>query len=207
MSCIKNLKERDYHKWVAAGCPLPTMMNLERRKGKEVPVIKKALVDLEGPIFGAYVAVRDKWAVLDCYRSPGPIQFKGPYSDAVNYLVSPPIIDQLVKETLEQEQFESSRKASTIFRNVHNLSELSAARINDAIAIPETLENNSYALVGIKRYKPYTQLVKAKIDEQCPNLKNYKKASYFVEIQDKLMLVNDHLHFEDPVLEELNQEF
>jgi pyrophosphate--fructose-6-phosphate 1-phosphotransferase len=63
------------------------MMNLERRKGKEVPVIKKALVDLEGPIFGAYVAVRDKWAVLDCYRSPGPIQFKGPYSDAVNYLV------------------------------------------------------------------------------------------------------------------------
>jgi hypothetical protein len=87
------------------------------------------------------------------------------------------------------------------------LSELSAARINDAIALPETLENNSYALVGIKRYKPYTQLVKAKIDEQCPNLKNYKKASYFVEIQDKLMLVNDHLHFEDPVLEELNQEF
>jgi hypothetical protein len=38
-------------------------------------------------------------------------------------------------------------------------------------------------------------------------LKNYTKASYFVEIQDKLMLVNDHMHFDDPVLEQLNQEF
>jgi hypothetical protein len=47
MSCVKNLKERDYKKWEAAGCPLPTMMNVERRKGKDVPVIKKALVDLE----------------------------------------------------------------------------------------------------------------------------------------------------------------
>lgn len=101
MSCVKNLKERDYNKWVAAGCPLPTMMNIERRKGKEVPVIKKALVDLDGPIFAAYAAVRDKWAIYDNYRSPGPIQFKGPYSDAVNYLVAPPVYDELLGETNE----------------------------------------------------------------------------------------------------------
>jgi hypothetical protein len=87
------------------------------------------------------------------------------------------------------------------------LSELSAARIKDSIQISETLESNSFALVGIKKYKPFTQLVKAKIDEQLPNLKNYTRASYFVEIQDKLMLVNDHMHFEDPVLEQLNQDF
>lgn len=48
MSCVKNLKDRNPKNWKAAGCPLPTMMHLERRKGKEVPVIKKALVDLEG---------------------------------------------------------------------------------------------------------------------------------------------------------------
>ena len=59
MSCVKNLHDRDYRNWEAAGCPLPTMMHLERRKGKDVPVIKKALVDLEGPIFKAYAAVRD----------------------------------------------------------------------------------------------------------------------------------------------------
>jgi hypothetical protein len=73
MSCVKNLKEKDPRKWIAAGCPLPTMMNIERRKGKDVPVIKKALVELEGEMFKAYAAVRDKWAILDCYRSPGPI--------------------------------------------------------------------------------------------------------------------------------------
>lgn len=92
-------------------------------------------------------------------------------------------------------------------RSINNLSELSAARIKDPIIIPSTLEANSYALVGIKKYKPYTQLVKAKIDEQLPNLKTHTKASYFVEVQDKLMLVNDHLQFDDKVLEKLNQEF
>jgi hypothetical protein len=81
------------------------------------------------------------------------------------------------------------------------LSELSAARIKDSIQIPETLESNSFALVGIKKYKPFTQLVKAKIDEQLPNLKNYTRASYFVEIQDKLMVVNDHMHYDDPIIE------
>lgn len=167
MSCIKNLKERDYSKWVAAGCPLPTMMNIERRKGKDVPVIKKALVDLEGPIFKAYAAVRDKWAYLDSYRSPGPIQFKGPYSDAVNFVVSPPVIEDLVRETLEQEKFEESKsqQATVFHRNSANLSELSKARILDIPEIPKTLENNNYSVIGVKKYKPFSQLVKAKIDE------------------------------------------
>lgn len=67
MSCIKNLSDPDATKWVASGCPLPLMMHLERRKGKDVPVIKKALVDLDGDVFKAFKAVRDKWAILDCY--------------------------------------------------------------------------------------------------------------------------------------------
>ena len=75
MSCVKHIYQSDSTQWVAAGCPLPAMMNVERRKGKDVPVIKKALVELDGDMFKAYAAVREKWAVLDCYRSPGPIQF------------------------------------------------------------------------------------------------------------------------------------
>jgi hypothetical protein len=67
ISCIKNLGDRDSTKWICAGCPLPTMMGIERRKGKNVPVIKKFLVDLEGDNFKSYVAVREKWAILDCY--------------------------------------------------------------------------------------------------------------------------------------------
>lgn len=38
-----------------------------KKKGKNVPVITKALVELEGQMFKSYAAVRDKWALLDCY--------------------------------------------------------------------------------------------------------------------------------------------
>ncbi len=73
--------------------------------------------------------------MLDCYRSPGPIQFKGPYSDAVNYLVAPPILEDLVRETNEFQKFEESKSTQAIVfhRSINNLSELSAARIRDPI--------------------------------------------------------------------------
>ena len=75
------------------------MMGVERRHGKDKPVITKALVELDGPMFQAYISVRDRWATLDCYVSPGPIQFAGPISDAINFMVSPPDIPTLIKET------------------------------------------------------------------------------------------------------------
>ena len=75
MSCIKNLNNKNPQAWEAAGCPLPSMMGIERRHGKNKPVISKALVRLDGVMFKTYEAVREKWATLDCYMSPGPIQF------------------------------------------------------------------------------------------------------------------------------------
>jgi len=87
MSCITNLTDKDPVNWEAAGCPLPTMMGIERRHGKNKPVISKALVRLDGDMFQAYQAVREKWSYLDCYSSPGPIQFQGAGSDAINYMV------------------------------------------------------------------------------------------------------------------------
>ena len=92
MSCVKNLTEKDPSKWTAAGCPLPTMMHLEKRHGKDKPVIEKALVKLDGGMYKAYEAVREKWAYLDCYQSPGPIQFKGAASDELNFMVAEPDI-------------------------------------------------------------------------------------------------------------------
>jgi diphosphate-dependent phosphofructokinase len=92
MSCITNLADKNPSNWVAAGCPLPTMMGIERRKGKDKPVITKALVELDSAMFKAYESVRSRWAFLDCYVSIGPIQFKGPGSDEVNFMVSPPSI-------------------------------------------------------------------------------------------------------------------
>ncbi len=64
--------------WKAGGVPLTMMMNLERRHGKEKPVILKALVELKGKPFKAFAAQRQKWASEDDYQSPGPIQFWGP---------------------------------------------------------------------------------------------------------------------------------
>ena len=64
--------------WIAGGVPLTMMMNLERRHGSDKPVIKKALVELDGAPFKAFAAARAKWAVETCYRFPGAIQYYGP---------------------------------------------------------------------------------------------------------------------------------
>ena len=57
MSCVRNL-EKSPSEWLPGGYPLVTMMNIEHRKGKDVPVIKKALVDLDGPLFHLYTSKR-----------------------------------------------------------------------------------------------------------------------------------------------------
>jgi pyrophosphate--fructose-6-phosphate 1-phosphotransferase len=52
-------------------------MRIERRKGKDKPVIKKARVELDGAPFKLFEANRQNWALNDCFRCPGPIQFSG----------------------------------------------------------------------------------------------------------------------------------
>jgi len=64
--------------WVAGGVPLTMMMNLERRHGKDKPVIKKALVELDKKPFLTFVANREKWIAEDAFQYPGPIQYFGP---------------------------------------------------------------------------------------------------------------------------------
>ena len=54
------------------------MMNMEKRHGEMKPVIKKALVRLDGAPFKAFAAKRDKWARETCFVYPGPIQYFGP---------------------------------------------------------------------------------------------------------------------------------
>ncbi len=64
--------------WIAGGVPITMMMNMEKRNGKMKPVIRKALVELDGAPFKAFAAQRDKWALETCYLYPGPIQYWGP---------------------------------------------------------------------------------------------------------------------------------
>lgn len=77
MSCIMNTT-KPADEWTAAGVPLTAMMNMERRAGKEKPVIKKSLVDLEGKPFRYFAAHRNEWKIGTDYVYCGSIQYFGP---------------------------------------------------------------------------------------------------------------------------------
>lgn len=77
LSKVSNLS-KPASEWVAGGMPITKMMNVERRHGEDKPVIKKALVELEGNPFKFFEAHRDQWAVETCYLYPGAIQYYGP---------------------------------------------------------------------------------------------------------------------------------
>ena len=63
----------------------------------------------------------------------------------------------MLKETEDHEKFEKSRTQASLFhRDTNNLSELARARIDHPTEIPETLESENYALIGIKKYKAYS---------------------------------------------------
>ena len=77
LSKVSNLSA-PANEWVAGGMPITKMMNIERRHGEDKPVIKKALVELEGAPFKYFEAHRDEWAANTCYKYPGAIQYYGP---------------------------------------------------------------------------------------------------------------------------------
>ncbi|NMA16840.1 MAG: diphosphate--fructose-6-phosphate 1-phosphotransferase [Erysipelotrichia bacterium] len=77
LSKVSNLS-KPAEQWVAGGMPITKMMNIERRHGEDKPVIRKALVELDGNPFKYFVAHREKWAVETAYVYPGAIQYYGP---------------------------------------------------------------------------------------------------------------------------------
>lgn len=77
LSSIRNLSA-PAEKWVAGGMPITKMMNVERRHGEDKPVIKKALVELDGKPFKYFASHRDQWMRETCFTFPGAIQYYGP---------------------------------------------------------------------------------------------------------------------------------
>jgi len=77
MAIVKNTTA-PADQWIAGGVPITMMMNMERRNGEMKPVIRKALVELDGAPFKEFAAHRDRWAKDTCYVYPGPIQYWGP---------------------------------------------------------------------------------------------------------------------------------
>lgn len=79
LSSVRNLTQ-SADKWIAGGVPLTMMMNMEKRHGEMKPVIQKALVKLDGPVFKQLEQNREDWAMNDRYLFPGAIQYFGPSS-------------------------------------------------------------------------------------------------------------------------------
>ena len=77
LSKVSNL-QAPAEEWVAGGMPITKMMNIERRHGADKPVIRKALVELDGAPFQFFAEHRAEWAVETCYLYPGAIQYFGP---------------------------------------------------------------------------------------------------------------------------------
>ncbi|MBR5062024.1 MAG: diphosphate--fructose-6-phosphate 1-phosphotransferase [Prevotella sp.] len=81
MAIVKNTTDGTDN-WVAGGVPITMMMNMERRNGMMKPVIRKALVDLEGRPYKKFLEYRQEWEENTCFVYPGPIQYWGPSSVA-----------------------------------------------------------------------------------------------------------------------------
>ena len=77
MALVQNTVEAP-EDWVAGGVPLTMMLNMEKRNGEVKPVMRKALVDLNGKPCKEFAAHRDVWAKETSYVYPGPIQYFGP---------------------------------------------------------------------------------------------------------------------------------
>jgi len=77
MSSVRNTTA-PAEEWISGGIPITMMMNMERRNGEMKPVIRKALVDLDGAPFKKFVSCREEWAINTDYVYPGPIQYFGP---------------------------------------------------------------------------------------------------------------------------------
>lgn len=77
LSKVSNLS-KPAEEWVAGGMPITKMMNMERRNGQDKPVIRKALVELDGKPFTYFCEHRQQWAEETCFTYPGAIQYYGP---------------------------------------------------------------------------------------------------------------------------------
>lgn len=182
MSVIRNLNLHNAEDWVPAGCPLACMMNVERRKGKDVPVIKKALVELEGEMFKYYEKVRETWSMNDSYLIPGPIQFDGECSTSCPFLVQPPSI-----KNLNLEVFKVSWKGGNspyAPKSINTLSRLSRVLMNENIPLPRILRDGNYQLKLSNILEPLTEEGKQAGKKFYPKIFSNSNHKYLAEIVD-----------------------
>lgn len=144
MSIIKNLKDERSSNWIPAGCPLITMMNVEKRKGKLVPVIKKALVDLDSNMMKAYNHIKEQLMYNDCYKSIGPLQLNNELNneiESIPYLVHTPELKSIKLNDLNIE--EEKEKTPYAPKKYENLPSLCRTLISKPLKLPLCLRHKN----------------------------------------------------------------
>ena len=209
MAINKQIHQQDPEKWIAAGCPLPTMMGIERRKGKNVPAITKYLVELDGAIFKAYEQFKERWALYDCYVSPDPVQLHDPSAIDIPFIVKTPDLDVLEKETQERIEIDLNKKKSQQYFAVGewNLSKICREQLLYKAPIPTPLEEGSYACAAIKKAKAKNLDIEETLHEQYPTLLSDIFSTYFVEVIDKKSEKIAHEFDEEEGVKKLNKWF
>eukprot|EP00921_Rhytidocystis_pertsovi_P003138 GHVQ01005224.1.p1 GENE.GHVQ01005224.1~~GHVQ01005224.1.p1 ORF type:complete len:1381 (+),score=228.25 GHVQ01005224.1:294-4436(+) len=140
MAVMKGLKNKT-EDWIPGGCPLTLMMNIETRKGKATPVIKKYLVELDNTSFVLLSKVREEWKYRDLYRSPGPIQFEGPVAQIANHTITPPIMEELLPA--KPHNYEQLKTRHHFVKSREQLSPLQRHRLEADSPINPMLKNPS----------------------------------------------------------------
>ena len=139
MSVVRDL-DKEPEEWSAGGCPLSSMMDVERRKGKDVPVIKKALVELDGELFKIFEKQRPLWAKANHFQSPGPVQFE--FKTRCPYLVKAPTDKEL--EYDEDKKYKESDRPFSCVYPTGNMSPLAYARAKTQPQLSQVLQSDNY---------------------------------------------------------------
>lgn len=141
--------------WEAAGWPLQSMMTIERRKGKDAPVIKKYLVELDKPLLKMFASAREQWKTGDFYRNPGPIQFKGPSANVTNYHITPPTEQDLLPPV--PFNVESLKNRYNFIKSEAYLSPLQRERLRARVDVAPILTRQTAHAVAGPRCPLYDQ--------------------------------------------------
>ena len=165
MSVVRNL-DKEPEDWAAGGCPLVPMMIVERRKGKDVPVIKKALVDLDGVLFKIYEKERAHWALGDYFQSPGPIQFE--IKTRCPYIVKPPTAEEL--EHNENKVYKDSNRAFSRVYPTAKGSQLAYASSQIRPQLAHVLQKDNYEVVSGNQLRYFSTETKSLAQSGYPNL-------------------------------------
>jgi len=203
MSVIRGLSNNNPQNWIPGGCPLMTMMNVERRKGKDVPVIKKALVELEGNMYKYYQIVKETWALNDSYIIPGPIQYEGPCAPSCPFLVNPPSceINKINLKKFIPEEIVETKQQPYAPKSTENMSSLSKYLLRENIELPSVLGNGRFRVKLSNTLEPVNEESRYACKKTFPNTYSDAHNRRLAEIVEEADYNLSHKLLDDEILE------